>query len=403
MRYLILVLLFAALIGALLGQWLKQDAGLVLLSYGGLVIESSLWVGIFVSLLFFILLIVLYSLIAGFIRLPMNLRRWKQRRDNTKYMKELKEGIIAFVGGDPKLCYDRLHRSSQTESKLMAAESALSLKHYDKAMKILNSILREKQKLGRRKEQKLRRKTGSKIGEEIEDEIGFLQVRIHLARQEYETALRLLNPLMKKRRSSLLFDKALREICIKTGQWDRFAELLLSSSDNKERGLADYELYFANETNGDKLIRFWGKIPTSRRPSLLNSYASSLIKRGKHAEAETVLAEALKKNYDPLLVDTYKQIISAKPLKQLHFLEGLVKRGYEDKNLLAALAALSLRNQLITKAKDYYEKLINSYEAEPADRFCYAELLNQSNNTTDKKRAQELFYSVASASHPLDS
>jgi len=401
MRYFILVLLLAALIGALLGQWLKQDAGLILLSYSGLVIESSLWVGIFGFLLFFILLIVFYSLIAGFIRLPMNLRRWKQRRDGIRHMKELKEGVIAFIGGDPKLCYDRLHNSSQTESRLMAAESALSLKHYDKAMSILNSMLQKE--LGSQTVQKRGRKTGGKIGKEIEDEVHFLQARIHLARKEYETALKLLNPLMKKRRSRLLFDQMLREICIKTGQWDKFAKLLLNASDNKERVLTDYELYFENETNGDKLIRFWGRIPINYRKPLLNPYALALIKRGKHTEAEAVLAEALKKSYDSLLVDSYKQIISDKPLKQLHFLEGLVKKGYEDKNLLSALATLSLRNRLVTKAKDYYEKLINGYEAEPADRFCYAELLNKSNNTTDKKKAQEIFYSVASASHPLDS
>lgn len=401
MRYLILVLLLAALIGALLGQWLKRDAGLILLSYGDLVIETSVWVGIFVFLLFFTLLIVVYSLIAAFIHLPLRLRRWKQQRDDTKFMKGLKEGIVAFVGGDLKLSYDRLRNSSQVEIRLMAAEAALAFKHYDKAASILDSILQEQS--GKRTKQKTGRKEGDEMGEKIKDEVHFLQARIHLARQEYDLALKLLNPLMKKYHSRTLFNQTLREIYMQTGRWDRFAKLLLRATDSKDRILADYAFYFENETNGDRLVEFWEKVPANYRLPLLNSYALSLIKRGKHSEAEAILVGALKKNYDSLLVDSYKQITSAKPLKQLHFLEGLVKKGYEDKQLLAALATLSLRNELITKAMDYYEKLINGYEAEPADRFCYAELLNKSNSPTDKKKAQEIFYSVAAASHHLDS
>lgn len=385
MRYLVFVVLVIILSGALLGQWLKQGAGLVLLSYQGLVIETSLWIGIFVLFLFIILLMVFYSVVMNFIRLPTRLSRWRRSRETGKAVKELKAGILALIGGNPKQCYDALHNSSQAENRLVAAEAALSLKDHKRAAKILTTML------------------DPPPAENLKDGIAFLQARIHLAHREYDDALALIDSLRKKGYTGELFNQTLREIYTKAGRWQEFAKLSSGSSSSPEELLADYQLYFNNETNSDRLMTMWDEIPARYRKdvNLLSCYALNLNKRGRHDQAEAILTLALKKNYHPLMVDSYKQIASDKPLKQLHFLEELLKKGYEDKSLLAALAALARRSQLTVKAKGYYEKLIHDYEAEPVDSFAYAELLSKGDNAADKEKARQIFYALA-AERPLN-
>ena len=385
MRYLIFIILIIALGGALLGQWVLRDSGYILLSYQDVFVETSLWFGMVLFLCSLLFLLFLFQLIVVFFGLPVRVRKWRLSRSDRRAVEKLRGGVLDLIGGYAARSYASMRASSRVENKLVAAESAYRLKKYEQAMDLLKSVKTDK--------------LDKNIQQRAVRAIAFMQARIHIGRKEYEEALAALTPLMKEKRESERLNYMLRDIYIKTNQWRKLAELLrtLERFSSRAEMLRHYQLYMRNENSSDTLSAFWDGIPTKYRkdPLLIGCYAINLARGGGSEKAEMILVAALQKKYDALLVDAYKEVESGKPLKQLHFLETLMKKGREDKNILAALAHLSIRNRLVNKAKDYYEKLVDSYQAEPADRLAYAELLNQSNNAADKKMAQEMFYSLA--------
>ena len=391
MRYFIFILLLIALGGALLGQWAVRDSGRILLSYGDIFVETSLWFGIFLLFCSFFLVLVLFRLIAGFLRLPRRMRRWRQNRSDRRAVEQLRRGVLDLMGGYAARAYASMHASARTENKLVAAESAYRLKKYEQAMNLLRGVKQEKLD----GESRIRASRA----------IGFIRARIHYDCEEYREALAALDPMMREAKKNERLHGMLKALYIKTAQWRELAELLRAAEgfSGREERLCHYRTYMKHETDAAVLTAFWRSLPARERkdPLLIGCYAVQLAQRGEHAKAEMVLTTALKKKYDGLLVDAYSEIESDRPLKQLHFLETLLRKGCKDKSMLAALARLAFRNRRAPQARDYYERLISNYQAEPADRLAYAELLSQSENETDRRRAQKIFHSLAGAAANL--
>ncbi|MNJ66822.1 putative protoheme IX biogenesis protein [compost metagenome] len=90
-------------------------------------------------------------------------------------------------------------------------------------------------------------------------------------------------------------------------------------------------------------------------PELLLVYAEQLRQLGAEAQAEEALRAALKKHYEPRLVELYGQLRGSDTGRQLQGAEAWLGEHAEDPVLLRALARMSLHHQLWGKARDYYE------------------------------------------------
>jgi HemY protein len=88
------------------------------------------------------------------------------------------------------------------------------------------------------------------------------------------------------------------------------------------------------------------------------------------------LREAIDDRLEPALVRLYGDIVLPDPLGPLDRIEHWLRKAPEDPDLLAASAKLSLRAELVGKARSYLEASL-ARRPTPDNALLYAELLDQ--------------------------
>jgi HemY protein len=122
----------------------------------------------------------------------------------------------------------------------------------------------------------------------------------------------------------------------------------------------------------------WSNVPRTTRkwaPSIA-TYARALMNAGDHVAAERLLREAIDDRLEPALVRLYGDIVLPDPLGPLDRVEHWLRQAPEDPDLLAASAKLSLRAELVGKARSYLEASL-ARRPTPDNALLYAELLDQ--------------------------
>ena len=96
---------------------------------------------------------------------------------------------------------------------------------------------------------------------------------------------------------------------------------------------------------GEGLKQTWQRIPSAQRKqvALLEAYALCLIGAGEDQEAEKLLSQAIKSNWEPRLVTLYGRLRGRDPARCLKLAESWLKAHQEDPTLLLCLGRLSLR------------------------------------------------------------
>ena len=104
----------------------------------------------------------------------------------------------------------------------------------------------------------------------------------------------------------------------------------------------------------------WSNIPRRLRnhSSFLSDYCGYLIKQEQYDEAEYLLQRALKKQWDPRLIQHYGRVKSRKPLKQLALAKGWLQSHGNDPDLLLCLGRLNVKYSLWGQARDYLQASI---------------------------------------------
>ena len=114
----------------------------------------------------------------------------------------------------------------------------------------------------------------------------------------------------------------------------------------------------------DKLQQLWKNIPreSKKDADLLEVYGNKLIQIEQNDEAETILRNALRKEWQPKLVKLYGLVKSSQLEKQLSFAESLSKNHDNHPVLLLTLGRLCMYNDLWGKARAYLEASIGNKE-----------------------------------------
>ena len=157
-------------------------------------------------------------------------------------------------------------------------------------------------------------------------------------------------------------------LCQKLGRNDRLRELgprLLSAKELPERQVNELlahvrlaEIRAAGEhCNQSALEKAWSDLPRAVRklPPSIVTYARAAMACRDHPSAERVLRELIEATGDVAAIRLYGDLALPDPLVPLERAEGWLRQRPEDADLLASCARLSLRAELIGKARSYLE------------------------------------------------
>ena len=355
MRSLLKIWLFV-LAGAGIGVVLSHDSGYVLMSFGKYTVEMSLaLLLLFVAALFGALYFGI-RLVVRTLHLPQDVRDWKQRRGSRLAQQAMTRGLLEMSEGNWRGAEKRLVRfADRSETPLLnylaAARAAQLQSAHD------------------RRDQYIR--LAHECMPSADVAVSLTQAELQLADHQLEQALATLKHLRSVAPRHTYVLRLLRRLYEQLGDWEHLRELLPELRRRKVEDETDLQrlevrthrallehAFLANDER--RLSMAWADVPRALRddPQVLGDYTGYLQESGEHARAEQLLREALRKHWDPVLIETYGLLETGEPGKQLSHMERLLSDHPDDPTLLLTLGRLSLRAQLWGKARGYLEACI---------------------------------------------
>ncbi|WP_263143931.1 heme biosynthesis HemY N-terminal domain-containing protein [Pseudomonas sp. RIT-PI-AD] len=354
---LILLLLVAAGL-ALLGLAIAEHKGYVLIAYEGFRYEASLWatlalVAVVVLLLYLLrLLIVLLAASGG------ALNPWSRRHKQRRVRQASEQGFLDLAEGRWARAQRHLKRAAEADPQplvyyLGAARAAHELGEHAESDALL--------------ERALERQPQAELA------IALTHAELQQARGEPDKAEETLEAMRSRHPHHHQVLRQLQRLYVQRGAWSAAIGLLPELRKEKilgeselnalERHVWTQRLAEAGQPAADgesplqDLTRAWQQVPSAQRnePALVAAYAGQLRRLDAQEEAEQVIRQALKRQYDSHLVREYGLLRGADPARQLQTAEGWLAQQPGDPALLLTLGRLCLHNQLWGKARDYLE------------------------------------------------
>lgn len=362
MRTLFAVCLVALLVGVGVVALIETDPGYVLVSYGTVTLETSLWVGLVVLAvaLFIVYLIVrlVYRLLGG----RRTLVSWLGNRRSSQAVKSTTRGIVSYIEGNWLRARRHLLRGVKNNDAplvnyLLAARASAQLQEPEQVAEFLQAAS-DAEPSAAGAIDILRAQNKVRAGD-------FAQAQSILAQSQHNVA----------RHPRVLH--LLQQAYEGQGEWDQLLGLLPDLRKNKllsdeeseqlERDIALRRLRAA--TAAADLDSVWQGLPSrvKQDSAVLRRYVSRLLELGEHAVAEKVIQRALKRQWDTELVGQYAMLDNDNAAARLSHAERWLSDHPEDAQLLLCLGRLCLRDNLWGKARDYFE---SSYRIEPGAQVC---------------------------------
>ncbi|SDI25351.1 heme biosynthesis HemY N-terminal domain-containing protein [Pseudomonas panipatensis] len=354
-----LLILAMVLAATLVGLAIAEQSGYVLIAYKSFRYESSLWT--------FLALLALAWLVYLAVRLLLRLLGVSGRvvnpwsRFNRRRRAELAEthGQRDLAEGHWAQALRHLRRAAELgerslPSYLGAARAANELGRTDECDQLLDRAQE--------------REPGAALA------VGLTRAQLLINRGAFEPAREVLVKLHEEHPRHPTVLRLLQQLYVSLHEWSALLALLPEL--RKERVLANAQLSdlerrawgAALEKAGEQglgqgeaalqpLSQTWNNLPSALRgqPLLVAEYARQLLRLGAPQEAEQVLRQALRDDYDERLVLLYGQARGSDPARQLQTAEGWLKKRPDDAGLLLTLGRLCLADKLWGKAREYLE------------------------------------------------
>ena len=358
-------LLFISLLGLLiaiaLGMLLSRDTGLMIFSYAGYNIQTSVSFFVVALVLSFFAAYFVFRLVGGLFRLPRSIDRWSQHRRNRRSEKRLCEGILAMLEGDWRAAEESFHQG--------ARDSRMPLVNYlaaARAAQHMGAIAKRDTYLGLAHEN----------SPEAALAVGLTQAKLQLTQNQTEQAYATLKHLApdEDQVKALLLEAA-----TDLKEWpealrllgDRKNKKILPAEQLRERQIEVYKRLLTDtraERDRSSLEQQWNSMPRKLKENttLIEEYVWARIPFGDVDDCEQLLRKAIKREWAPQLVRQYGLLQSSNLSRQLQFAEGLLSSHANDAELLLTLGRLCKRNSLWGKANSYLHESLaarNSVEA----------------------------------------
>lgn len=360
--------LIALVLGVGLIALIETEPGYVLITYGDVIIETSLWVHLALVATVVLLLYGAVSLINALMSGPKSLSSWLGWRRSRQAAQLTTRGLISFIEGD----------WSRARSQLVkgAAASDAPLVNYLGAARASHRMNEPDQ---------VSEYLAQADAAEPEASVAVSVTRAELLLQagNFQQAVASLEqvPGNAARRPQVV--GLLLQAYLGLEDWSKLAALLPEakrSSVLPAHELLDLErrVYLAllrscaGRTDGgvvESLRQQWQQLPAElkRDEELLHTYVGALVEAEAHAAAEKVILKSQKQRWDSGLARWYGYVASGSPARQLANAEAWLAQHEDDAQLQLCLGRLSARCELWGKAREYFE---NSYKLERSAEVC---------------------------------
>lgn len=350
MKWLFGTLLILAL-AVIAGLWAYQDSGYVLIARGYKTVELSLSLFIVLAVSGFFLLYFALRLAINSWNMPATFRAWRARRRRQRARRDMDRGLIELAQGN----------WSQAERYLLrhARDSDIPLLNYLSAARAA-----QKQNAPQRRDDYLSLAHQSMQGAAFA--VQLTQAELQLVHGQLEQSLATLMHLHSTAPKHPHVLSLLARIYQLLRSWDDLRKLLpdlrkqnvLNASDLQQLEQLVYRELLTQATQRGKLDSLrdsWQDMPRHLRQDLdlIRHYVRCLLILEAKADAEQLLRDVLKKQWDTDLVYIYGLIEAASAERQLSAAESWLKGHENNPVLLLTLGRLCKRNRLWGKARSY--------------------------------------------------
>jgi HemY protein len=336
-----LLLVIVATLAAFGWHWVAQDPGYVLLRLRGWRAETTLVAAVLILLLAWALLVVLWRLL----RWPFGAFSRRHRRLSQQRMGD---GLIALIEGRHGDAERDLHRASRLDSLrgpalLAAAEAASRRGEHGRALEALNQASQSAPQAARVLRARLLRREGKPA-----------------------EALALLTPESDK---GTLTPGGWRELALAALAQGDFRRAREALDPLQKSGALGNRAYAALEANvltatinaapdGASLNTLWSQLPKARRrvPAVIDAYARRAASFGLALPAMDEVESALRREWSPLLIETYGTLAGDDIEARLRRAESWLDAHPNDASLLLTLGRMCVRLKLWGKARQHLER-----------------------------------------------
>ncbi|WP_438466911.1 heme biosynthesis HemY N-terminal domain-containing protein [Marinomonas sp. PE14-40] len=392
MRRLFLIIVSVLVAGGTLGLLMKQDTGYVLLSYGNITLETSIWVfACFILVLLFVLSWVKRILFAS-LRPGSSLAKLTGNMHQKRASRNTIRGLLELVGGNWSKAEKLLTKSANNVSyplinHIAAAYAASEQDAHERS----KTLLRE----------------AHRSSPEAEFAISFAQSQIQMRQGHFESALATLLRLHKIQPKHRQVLKMLVQAYSHLEDWQ--ALLNLTPMLKKEGILNDSNMldlekkafnalleHFTHKSlqghSHDDILKtiesVWQKLDgLEDDESMRITYAKAMTQFGDETKSESFIRKCLNKLWSDQLVLVYGQIDHKNAKKALQQAESWLGKHGDSSELLLTCGRLSQKQQLWGKARDYYQ---SSIDIQPTSE-AISDLGRLLNALGDNEASQALF------------
>ncbi|RLU00710.1 heme biosynthesis protein HemY [Ketobacter sp.] len=380
----IMFLVMGSLVGALFFKAVAKDPGYILLAHGKHTFETSLLVGV---------LVVLLVSFVGYWLVVIGRRLISLQWFRSNHSRLTTDGLIALAQGDWANAEKLLARAARGNdvpliNYLTAAQAAHEQGKSDE------------------RDQYLRLAHESTKGADAA--VSLTKARLQYQSGHWEECLATLMKLSREPKSPSYpyVVKMLSKVYLELEDWESLRELLPALKKHKVVSVEEfgrlaqacYEGKLKRAVRGDDdeekrrhLKEAWHQIPKKfhTEPSLVRIYADALVAVNAAVDAERVITDLLRKNWDDGLVQVYGRITGGDVEKQFLWCENWLKERPNNPMLLLTMGRLSLQRKDWERARGYFEASLRSRKSAQA----YGELGRLLSHLGEHQASNEHFQS----------
>jgi HemY protein len=338
------------------------DPGYVLIGYGNTSIETSILVFIVVLGLVYLALRVVSSLW----RVPTRVQQWGDRRHNQRLHTLYNDAVAELADG-------RIERAERHLGRLLKSHSA--------PLQAYLSAARAASQLGFDDRRDSYLKLALQRNPGAETAIRLTETELQLTKSQLDQAQTTLTRLqaLSPRNSQVLRLSA--QLYLQQEDWKRLRHLLpdllrarvLDADQWQQLAVKVYHQQVLEFSTLDDLAALqggWKQLPAPVRQDegLMTVYIEQLIRLGADRQADRLLREQIRQNWNRRLLYLFGNLDKADASAQLPVAERWLEENPHDAVLLLTLGKICLRNQLWGKARSYLERSISEQATTEAYR-----------------------------------
>ena len=348
------IALIALVAAVVAGHYVAEDAGSIVISYGGTVVRTTFAFFVVVLLVTFLALHGLINLVRYLGRARNRWRHWTDGRRLRRAHDSLANGMVAMAAGD--------FRRAESLFRGGVVDDACPEAHYLAAATAAHAA-----NAPGRRDNYLMLAAGAKP--EARHVFQLKRAQWLVENAQYSEARPLIeklatvhagNPQITRLRMVLARDSHDHEGLMILLPDLRRDHILSHDEANHLERLAAAALLDTEAADGAALRKRWLSLAKHLRaePDVLSAYARALCRSGAHDEAEGLVRKRLERHWDSQLVAVYGEIHCEPPTRQMRKLDAWAITRGDDPGLRLARARLAIRAGLWGQARASVEQLM---------------------------------------------